>query len=265
MSDVLSQDEVDSLFDDDAAPAPASDEGDGGVRPYDLAKQERIVRGLFVIEPTLVFGMVEILFGGDGKIHSRIEGRDFTVTEQRIIHKVLEIVIAEYEAAWAPAFKLKLEYVRSEMQPQFASIATPSEVVVATRFDMEIGHVQGALHICMPYASIEPIRDLLLSSTHADTGEPDHRWIGLLSRQVQTAEVDLVATLASREATLRQVLNLRSGDVVPIHLPDLIQAHVDGVPLFECRPGSLNGHYAIRVEQILKHSQDGKPIGGAHA
>jgi len=330
MDDVLSQDEVDSLFDDDAGPSAEQDTGGDGVRSYDLAKQERIVRGrmptleiiherfarncrlglfnllrrtpeiavgqvrvlkysaflrelvlptnmnimqlrtlrgssLFVFEPTLVFGVVEIMFGGDGKIHTRIEGRDFTLTEQRIIHKLLEIVQAEYVAAWTPVFNLKIDYVRSEMQPQFANIATPSEIVVATKFDIEIGHAQGALHICIPYASIEPIRDLLLSSTQADSGEHDHRWVGLLSQQVQTAEVDLVATLTQRRATLKQILNMRPGDVVPIHLSELIEAHVDGVPLFECRAGSLNGRYAVRVEQVLNRAKEVKTTGDVHA
>jgi len=330
MNDVLSQDEVDSLFDDDSGPAPDAESNAEGVRPYDLAKQERIVRGrmptleiiherfarncrlglfnllrrtpeiavgqvrvmkysaflrelvlptnlnimqlrtlrgssLFVFEPTLVFGVVEILFGGDGKVHTRIEGRDFTMTEQRIIHKLLDIVQTEYVQAWAPVFNFKIEYIRSEMQPQFANIATPSEVVVTTKFDIEIGHAQGALHICMPYASIEPIRDMLLSSIQADTGEPDHRWIGLLSRQVQTAEVELVATLATRPATLKQILNMRPGDVVPIHLDELIQAHVDGVPLFECRAGNLNGHYALRIEQVIRQPKELKPIGESNA
>jgi flagellar motor switch protein FliM len=329
MNDVLSQDEVDSLFDDDDGPAPETDSTNQGPRPYDLAKQERIVRGrmptleiiherfarncrlglfnflrrtpeiavgqvrvlkysaflrelvlptnfnimqlrslrgsaLFVFEPTLVFGVVEILFGGDGKIHTRIEGREFTLTESRIIQKLLEIVRAEYTNAWAPVMSMKIDYVRSEMQPQFANIATPSEVVVTTKFDIEIGHAQGAFHMCMPYASIEPIRDMLLSSTQADTGEPDHRWVGLLSRQVQTAEVDLVATLTTRRATLRQVLNMRPGDVVPIHMNDMIQAHVDNVPLFECRAGSLNGHYALRVEQVISRPNEVKPIGDAN-
>ncbi len=323
MTDALSQDEVDSLFDESSnAKASPPDQADTeAVRPYDLANQERIVRGrmptleiinerfarncrlglfnfirrapeitvgqvkalkysaflremvlpgnlniitlkslrgsaLFVFEPALIFGVVEMMFGGDGKINSRIEGREFTATEQRIIQKLLDIALLEYANAWAPVFTLSLEYVRSEMHPQFVNVATPSEVVVTSRFDIEIGHAQGALHICIPYASLEPIRDTLFSSTQSGSGQPDRRWVGLMTNQVQSAEVDLVATLATRRATLRQIMSMRQGDVVPIEINELISAHVDGIPLFNGRPGTSSGHYAIHIDQITGRPDD---------
>ena len=94
-------------------------------------------------DPTLVFAVIDALFGGAGKFHTRIEGRDFSPTEQRIIPRLVEVITDEYKKAWHGIYPLELEYQRSEMQPQFANIATPSEIVVATSFTLEIGDTTG--------------------------------------------------------------------------------------------------------------------------
>jgi len=135
--------------------------------------------GLVVCEPTLLFGVIDSLFGGNGKFHTRIEGRDFSPTEQRVIARLVEVVAEEYKKAWAGVYPLELHYQRSEMQPQFATVATPSEIVVTTSFSLEIGDITGSLHICIPYSTLEPIRDVLYSTVQGDAMEVDRRWIRL--------------------------------------------------------------------------------------
>src|SRR5690606_39520814 len=130
------------------------------------------------------------MFGGDGRFHTRVEGRDFTATEQRIIQRMLNVVVDDYKKSWAPVYPLQMEYVRSEMHTQFANIATPSEVVISTSFDVEFGSSGGSMHICIPYSVVEPIREVLHSPTQGDSYEPDKRWLRMLSRQVQIAEVE---------------------------------------------------------------------------
>jgi len=229
--DFLSQDEIDALL---KGAGEGGDEAEAAadpreVRPYNLATQERIVRGrmptleiinerfarqlriglfnfmrrtaeisvgpiriikyqefirnlvvptnlnmvqvkplrgtsLFIFDPNLVFLVVDNLFGGDGRFHVRIEGRDFTQTEQRIIQRLLGVVFEEYEKAWKPVYEVKFEYLRAEMNTQFANIVTPNEVVVVTTYNIEFGSTSGEFHICLPYSMIEPIRDLLYSS-----------------------------------------------------------------------------------------------------
>jgi flagellar motor switch protein FliM len=331
-NEFLTQDEVDALLkgvsgEEEAAPQAA--EPEGGVRPYDLATQERIVRGrmptleivndrfarllriglfnfmrrspditigpvkvikyseflrnlavptnlnivqakplrgsaLVVIEPTLVFLIVDTMFGGDGRFHMRVEGRDFTPTEQRMIQRMLEVILADYQKAWANIHALTFEYVRSEMQTQFVNIATPTEVVVVSTFNLELGPIGGgAFHVCMPYAMLEPIRDLLYSPM-PDQTEPDRRWVRMLSKQVQSAEVGLVAQLGTSDVRLRDLMNLKPGDVLPLDIPDLIEASVDGVPVMQCKYGVRNGQYALRIERML--TPDGDAIaGGSHA
>jgi flagellar motor switch protein FliM len=330
--DILSQDEVDALLKGvtgEAEEATTEGEGEAGVRPYNLAKQERIVRGrmptmeiinerfarlfriglfnfmrrtaeisvspvrvlkysefvrnlvvptnlnmvhikplrgtsLFIFDPNLVFLVVDNLFGGDGRFHMRVEGRDFTPTEQRIIQRMLDVVFTEYKKAWDSVYPVEFEYVRSEMNTQFANIATPSEVVVVTTFNIELGSGGGDFHICMPYAMIEPIRDLLYSSMQGERMEVDERWARLLTQQMQTAEVDLVANLGHAPVTLDQILNMKAGDVISLEIPEAIIAEVDGVPVLECKYGVLNGQYALKVNRIIAGADDDHGYGDQH-
>jgi flagellar motor switch protein FliM len=211
---------------------------------------------LFIFDPNLVFLVVDGLFGGSGQFHSRVEGRDFTQTEMRIIQRMLEIVFEEYEKSWKPVHEVKLEYVRSEMNTQFASIATPNDVVVVTTLNIEFGPAGGEFHICTPYSSLEPIRDQLYSSIQADAHETDKRWFKQMQREVQSAEVELVVNLGRAAVTLEQILNMQAGDVIGIDVPDTMQAEVDGVPVIECRCGVFNGQYAVRVERMISHTSE---------
>jgi flagellar motor switch protein FliM len=207
--------------------------------------------GLIVCDPTLVFAVIDALFGGAGKFHTRIEGRDFSPTEQRVIGRLVDVIAAEYKKAWAGVYPIDLEYQRSEMQPQFATIAAPSEIVVSTSFNIEIGETSGTIHFCIPYATLEPIRDTLYSTVQGDSAEHDRRWVKLLTHQIQAAEVQLVAELATAPATVEQLLSLKPGDFIELDLDPLVQAKVDGVPVFDCHYGTSNGKYSIKIEQLL--------------
>ena len=213
--------------------------------------------GLIVCDPNLVFAVIDALFGGAGKYHTRIEGRDFSPTELRVILRLVETIIAEYKKAWQGVYPLELEYQRSEMQPQFANIATPSEIVVATAFTLEIGDTSGSVHFCIPYSTLEPIRDVLYSTIQGDSAEPDRRWVNLLKHQIQAAEVTLTAELAHAPATVEQLLAFKPGDFVELDLEPMIQAKVDGVPIFDCHYGTSNGHNAIKIDKMLTGSNLG--------
>ncbi|MCX7166880.1 MAG: flagellar motor switch protein FliM [Rhodocyclales bacterium] len=321
--DFLSQEEVDALLkgvtgETDEAPAEVID--DGGVKPYDLGRQERIVRGrmptmelinerfarylriglfnymhkgvevsvgpikvqkysefirnlvvptnlnliqakplrgtgLIVLDPNLVFLVVDNMFGGDGRFHTRVEGRDFTATEQRIIQGLLGVVFKEYQKAWQPVYPLAFEFVRSEMNTQFANIATPSEVVIAITFNLELAGNTSELHICLPYSMVEPIRDILYSAMHSEQASSDNRWTSMLTRQLQTAEVELVATLGTTSVTFGEIINMKVGDIIPLTIEENVQATVDGVPVVESRYGIQNGQYALKIKRFLAEEE----------
>lgn len=208
--------------------------------------------GLIVCEPALVFGVIDTLYGGIGKFQTRIEGRDFSATEQRVINRLVDVITSEYKKAWKGIYPLELEYQRSEMQPQFANIATPSEIVISTSFQLEIGDITGAIHFCFPYSTLEPIRDVLYSSTQGDSIEVDRRWVNVLTREIQAAEITLVAELARADATVEQLLTMKKGDFIELDRQPKIQATVDGVPIFECQYGTHNAKYAIRIDKALR-------------
>lgn len=219
--------------------------------------------GMIVCEPSLVFGVIDTLFGGIGKFQTRIEGRDFSATEQRVINRLVEVISEEYKKAWRGIYPLELEYQRSEMQPQFVTIATPSEIVISTSFQLEIGDIAGSIHFCFPYSTLEPIRDVLYSSTQGDSVEVDKRWVKVLTREIQAAEVTLVAHLATAEATVERLLSLKKGDFIELERESRIQATVDGVPIFECNYGTHNAKYAIRIEKALR-GNDQNWLGDRH-
>jgi flagellar motor switch protein FliM len=210
--------------------------------------------GLLIFDPNLVFTVIDTLFGGTGKVRFRIEGRDFSPTEQRIIQRLVQVATAEYTKAWGSLFKFDFTHQRSEMHTQFANVASPSEIVVATTFNIEIGDSGGEVHFCFPYASLEPIRDVLNSSLQADGQEPDRRWVRQLTQQVQSAEVELCGELATTPIRLGDLVKLQVGDFVPLPLRDIIPVKVDGVPVMECSFGTVNGHIAVRIERLLKYS-----------
>ena len=211
---------------------------------------------LFVFDPNLVFLVVDNMFGGDGRFHTRVEGRDFTPTEQRIIQGLLGVVFTEYSKSWKPVYGITFEYVRSEMNSQFANIATPSEIVVSTTFTLEFGGATADMHICFPYSMLEPIRDLLYSTMQSDQLSTDKRWISTLRKQLKGAEVEIVAQLGHGTITLGQILNLKAGDVIPLTIPERIHALVDEVPLMECTYGQQNGQYAMKVERFISTTSD---------
>jgi flagellar motor switch protein FliM len=215
--------------------------------------QMKPLRGtaLFIFDPNLVFLVIDNIFGGDGRYHTRVEGREFTLTEQRIIERLLEVVFEEYRKAWQPVYPVEFEYLRSEMNTQFVNIATPTEIVVVTTINIELGSGGGEFYVCMPYSMIEPIRDVLTSTMQADRSETDQRWVNELSRQIRNADVSLVASLGHTVVTLRQILNLKEGDVIAMDMPDTIVAQADGVPVFECGYGVANGRYALKITRVL--------------
>ena len=219
---------------------------------------------LFVLDPNLVFLVVDNMFGGDGRFHTRVEGRDFTPTEQRIIQGLLKVIFTEYSRSWKPVYEMSFDYIRSEMNSQFANIATPSEIVVSTTFTLEFGGTAADMHICFPYSMLEPIRDLLYSTMQSDQLSSDQRWIVMLRKQLKDAEVEIAAQLATTTISLGQVLKLKAGDILPITIPDTLVASVDDIPLMECRYGQQGGQFALKIERFITPESDDTALKGQH-
>ncbi|MBL0424890.1 flagellar motor switch protein FliM [Ramlibacter alkalitolerans] len=221
--------------------------------------------GLLVCDPTLVFTVIDNLFGGAGQTPVRIEGREFSATEQRIILRLVEVISAEYAKAWSTIYPIELEYARSELHMQFANIATPSEIVVTTTFQVEFGETGGAMHMCIPYSTFEPIREILYSPLQGDQGGPDRRWVALLTQQIQAATVELAAEFAHSQATVGELMALKVGDFIELDRQPTVTAKVDGVPVFECDYGALGAHYGLRIREFLTQAAAPAPQPAAPA
>ena len=202
---------------------------------------------LFTFDPKLVFALVDNFFGGTGQFHTKIEGRDFTVTERRIVQMVLEFVFTDLAQAWASVLPVEFEYVGTEVNPQFANIVSPSEVVVVTVIEIELEGGSGGLHLALPYSMIEPIREILDTGMQGDSSEQDGRWVHLLREEVESAELELASNLAETQIPLSKLMSLKPGDIIPVELPETVAATVEGVPVFHCKFGSSGPNLALKI------------------
>lgn len=317
MQDLLSQDEIDALLHgvDDGDIDTDDDLGEEGVRSYDLASQDRIVRGrmptleminerfsrytrislfnllrrnadvatggiqilkfgeyihtlyvptslnlvkirplrgtsLFIFDAKLVFKLVDNFFGGDGR-HAKIEGREFTPTEIRVVQMVLEQIFIDMKEAWNAVMKVDFEYVNSEVNPSMANIVSPSEVVVVSTFHIELDGGGGDLHVAVPYSMIEPIREVLDAGVQSDVDDVDERWINALQRDILDAKVPINATLVEKQISLRDISQLKAGDIIPVEIPDDVIMTANKIPMFKAKVGQLGPSLALKIQNQI--------------
>ncbi|MBR9727333.1 flagellar motor switch protein FliM [Shewanella intestini] len=206
---------------------------------------------LITMEARLVFILVDNFFGGDGRFHAKIEGREFTPTERRIVQLLLKIIFEDYKDAWAPVMDVEFEYLDSEVNPAMANIVSPTEVVVINSFHIEVDGGGGDFHITMPYSMIEPIRELLDAGVQSDKQDTDMRWSQALRDEIMDVEVGIDANIVEKELSLREVMELRAGDIVPIELPEHIMMRVEDLPTFRCKMGQSRENLALKVSERI--------------
>ena len=317
MNKILAQDEVDALLrgltGGEIESETQEDEDASGIVPFDLANQDRIIRGrmpvleivndrfsrlctnalsnmvrkrvelnplfidmtkfgdfmrslpvptsinifkmdplrgnaLAIVDARLVFALVENFFGGQGS-QPKIEGREFTPIEQAIVDKVIKIVFENMEDSWRPVHDVSLELVRSEINPQFAAIVPPSDVVVVISFEVELENAIGALTICLPYATIEPIRSKLHASFQTERLEIDHVWVSRLKDRLLETPVELKVHFGNAQLTGNQLIRLQVGDVIMLDkdIEELLGVYLEGVRKYWAVPGTVKSNKAIQI------------------
>jgi flagellar motor switch protein FliM len=214
----------------------------------------RPLRGtaLFVLDPKLVFILVDNFFGGDGRFYTKIEGREFTPTEVRVIQMILDQAFADLRESWAPVMKVEFEYMNSEVNPQFANIVSPTEVVVVSTFKIELEGGGGDMHVTMPYSMVEPIRELLDAGIQSDRTDIDERWLNALRDEMKQAGVELSSTLAETTLTVSEVMALRPGDIISLDIPELVTVRAEEVPVFRGQFGVADGKKAIKIREFIE-------------
>ncbi|MCW8826463.1 MAG: flagellar motor switch protein FliM [Gammaproteobacteria bacterium] len=203
---------------------------------------------LLVFDPRLVYILVDNFFGGYGRYHAKIEGREFTPTEQRVIQMLMDQSFKDLTKAWEPVMDVNFEFVSREVNPQFANIVSPSEVIVVSKIQIELDGGGGEIHLAMPYSMLEPIRDQLDAGLSSDrTEDIDDRWIRSLHDEVKSAEVDVSSILAEKELSVSDVLSMKPGDIIPFDMPDSVTLFAEDIAVFKGSLGVSNDQMAVKI------------------
>jgi flagellar motor switch protein FliM len=215
-----------------------------------------LIRGtaLFILDAKLVFKLVDNFFGGSGR-HAKIEGREFTPTELRVVQLVLKQIFVDLKEAWGNVLDIDFEYLSSEVNPALANIVSPGEVVVVNSFHIEMDGGGGDLHLAFPYSMLEPIREQLDTGLQSDVSELDDRWEGALRNEVLNCDVKLNCTIAQRQIALRDLVNLEAGDVIPIEMPEDHILTANEIPMFRTSLGVVNGNLGLKVLEPVKQKK----------
>ncbi|WP_299016163.1 flagellar motor switch protein FliM [uncultured Photobacterium sp.] len=207
---------------------------------------------LITMEARLVFILVENFFGGDGRFHAKIEGREFTPTERRIVQMLLKLVFEDYREAWSPVMGVDFEYLDSEVNPTMANIVSPTEVIVVSSFHIEVDGGGGDFHVVMPYSMVEPIRELLDAGVQSDKMDTDVRWSKALRDEIMDVPVNIRAKLMDVDLSLRDLMELRPGDVIPIDMPEATTVFVEDLPSYRAKMGKSGDNVALKITEKLK-------------
>jgi flagellar motor switch protein FliM len=210
--------------------------------------------GLIVLDPKFVFAVVDNFFGGTGRF-AKIEGREFTATETRVIHMLLKHVFANMQEAWSHVARLEIEYLNSEINPHFANIVSPTEIVVITSFHIELDGGGGDVHITMPYAMLEPMRELLDAGVASDRVEHDERWMVALKEEIEDAEVEITTHLGRGRITMQQLVDLKPGDILPCDFNGRATVMAEEVPIFRGAFGVSHGQQAVQIEERVSRNK----------
>lgn len=209
----------------------------------------RPLRGtaLVVFSAPLVEALVEGFFGGDARRARAGGAHEFTPTELRLAGRLLDCVLAALQKAWEPVERLALRQVGCESDPQLAQVLSPSEVVTVSGLRLAFAGGGGLLQVVMPYGMLEPVRELLAAGVQSDREDLDPGWSEALRAQLRQAAVRLDCSLTRTELTLRELLALRPGDILPVDIPESVCARVDGVPVLRARHSVSRGMRALEV------------------
>jgi len=208
---------------------------------------------VMVIESKLLYALVDSFFGGNDVPYTKIEGKDFTQIEIKIARRIVLSAIDDYEKAWEPVYPLKVGYSRTEINPQFVAVVPPSDVVIATTFDVELEKVSGTIKIVIPYATLEPIKSKLSVGFQSEQLEVDFIWINRIKEQIMGTSANVLVKLGEADIAMRDLMELQPGDIIQLNTDATLPLDilVEGIPKFKGIPGLLKGNRALKIVESL--------------
>ncbi|MFW0883603.1 flagellar motor switch protein FliM [Candidatus Acidulodesulfobacterium sp. H_13] len=326
MTDILSQEEVNALLKGISSGTVEAEkhEETNGIRPYDLASQDRIVRGrmptleimnerfarlfrneltsalrkvaeitatsvdmqkfgeflkniplptsltifkmpplrgygIFVLDARLVYNLIDIFFGGTTDLHVKIEGRDFSPIENKLIRKIIDMAFNAMKQAWTPVTSVDIDFQRSEINPQFATIVTPTEVVIINRFEVDIEGAVSRFMICIPYSMIEPVKEKLYSGFQSEQLEIDQRWIERFKDRLKESELNIKVNIGTTNVTAKDFIKIKKGDIIVLDkkIEEPLIVEIENVPKFIAYPGKINNQVAVKLISDIPVGKEG--------
>ncbi len=220
---------------------------------------------LYFFEAKMISLMVDILFGGSGRLVAEIKGRDFTTMECRLIRRLLQVCFRALERAWSVVGEVSLQQIRSESNPQFVNLVQPPDLVMASTFKVDMELDQAVMGYCIPYLSIDPVKDILYGRLPSEDTDTDEAWKQSLSAHLREIAMEMSAELGNSEITFRELLNLKEDDILPLTVgpKDPMVLKVQEVPKGTCVAGQRNGNYAIEVLSVEQNPSKEKRSGAA--
>jgi flagellar motor switch protein FliM len=209
---------------------------------------------LIVLEGSLVFSFVDSLFGGKGVSHVRLEGRRFTAIETRIVEKVVNIILSDFQKAWSDVHQVDAVFVRSEMDPQFVGIGAPDDQVIVNKYEVQLENGNGVITICIPFASIKPIQEKLKTKFRREKMEVDSTWKKYFRQKILETTVELSCTMGKATINGGELLNLKVDDVILLDqkMGNTVIVNVEHLPMFKGYPGACNKKKAVKIIERIE-------------
>lgn len=207
---------------------------------------------LFFVDARLIFVLVDILFGGQGKIRTSLGDRDFTAMEYRIIRKLVDLLLADLQRAWSILENMTFTYVRTEQNPQFANFIAPSDIVLATTLQVELEWERGYIGYCIPYSTVEPIKDRLYGRFVSEYAEIDQTMRQRIIGHLLKMPLEISVEAGSAKVPLSKLLDLKAGDILRLEQAtrDPLVLKIEGKPRGMCLAGQKDGSYAVEVLSV---------------
>lgn len=208
---------------------------------------------LLIMESKVIFTLVDLIFGGGGKSLFKIEGREFTAIENNLIKRVVLSALADLEKAWQALIALKITYLLSEINPQFVMIVPPTDVVVIVNFEIEMEYTTGMMSLCLPYASLEPVREKLQAGYQSEQMEVDKVWANRFKECLMLSKAEVLVQLGHTQISGKDLVNLRKGDVIRLdqYATDALPIYIEGVLKYKGYTGLYKGNQAVQIAELI--------------
>lgn len=208
---------------------------------------------VMVIESKLLYALIDSFFGGSEVPFTKVEGKDFTPIEFKMARRIIMAALGDLEKAWAPVYPMKFQYSRTEINPQFVAIVAPSDVVIATSFDIELEKISGTIQLLIPYSTLEPIKAKLSVGFQSEQMEVDGAWINRVKEQLVRTEANVRVELGVCHVNVSDLISLKTGDILLLDTPEdaSLKVFVEGILKFKASPGVYKGNKAVKVSEVF--------------